>query len=88
MKAEQVRYGDIRRNSPFYTTNPIEHSGTFPFYANTAADDIFSPDDLVWVCFEAWSRYNPWLKREANGPLGQLVDPLSGLIVAHDEKVR
>jgi len=69
MKAEKVLHKDVRPGSPVYITDPIKYPNSTPFYAGDP--DIF-PDDPVWTCFESWARYNPWLKKEANGPLGQL----------------
>ena len=69
MKSEKVLHKNVRPGSPIYITDPIRFPNSTPFYAGDP--DIF-PSDEVWTCFESWSRYNPWLRKEANGPLGQL----------------
>lgn len=85
MKAEQVRHGDVRPGSPIYITDPIRFPNSTPFYAGDP--DIF-PDDMVWTCFESWSRYNPWLKKEVNGPLGKLASPLTNCLTGFDDWAR
>ena len=69
MKAEKVRHADVRPGSPIYITNPIEYPGSSVF---RAGDPDILPDDPVWTLFESTARYNPWLREEVNGPLGQV----------------
>jgi len=83
-KAEQVRFGDLRPNSPFYLDNPIECPNAPPHHTGSTP----LPDDTpVWTLFEPWSRYNPWLKREVNGPIGELSD-LGMSLIGLDEHLR
>ncbi len=69
IKAEKVRHSDVRPGSPVYITNPIEYPGSTAF---RAGDPDILPDDYVWTLFESTARYNPWLRKEVNGPLGQV----------------
>jgi len=83
-KAEQVPFGDLRPNSPFYLDNPIECPNALPHHTGSMP----LPDDTpVWTLFEPWSRYNPWLKREVNGPIGELTN-LGMSLIGLDEHLR
>lgn len=83
MKAEQVKLGELRTGAPFYTVDPIHNKHAFPRYAGLT--DL--PDDAeVWVCYESWSRYNPWTKERAEVQSPR--DPLTGLMVGPDEWLR
>ena len=85
MKAKQVRHRDVRPGSPIYITDPIRFPNSSPFYAGDP--DIFQ-DDLVWTVFESWSRHNPWLKKEVNGPIGQVRDGMTNAITGLDNHAR
>ena len=57
-KAELVRVGDLRLNTPFYAVNPNENRYAYPHYADGTQD----PDDIVWVLYEPDLDENPYLK--------------------------
>jgi len=83
-KAEQVPFGHLRPNSPFYLDNPITCPNTPVHYTGSMP----LPDDTpVWTLFEPWSRYNPWLKKGVNGPIGHLTD-LGKSLIGLDEHLR
>lgn len=63
--AEQVEFGWLIPNTPFYLVNPIEHPDARPHYTCEALD----ADTDVWTLYEPWQPDNPWLTKEARrGP--------------------
>jgi len=85
MKAEKVKHSDVRPGSPIYITDPIKYPNSTPFYAG---DPDIMPGDQVWTCFESWARYNPWLRKEVNGPIGELRVGLANSLTGLDNHVR
>lgn len=61
MKAELVKRYELRDNSPFYLVDPIEHPNAQVHY--TCEEEIVGDTD-VWVLYESWAHFNPWLKPE------------------------
>ena len=84
MKAEQVRHSDVRPTSPIYEVNPFEYPNCGVFYAG---DPDIPQDAMVWTVFESWSRYNPWLKKEVNGPIGEMRVGLTNALIGLDGEV-
>ena len=83
MVSEQVHLGDVRIGSPIYPgeTSPLEIKSPVVRYAG----QYNAPDDtLVWVIYEGWLSFNPWLKKGIESPRLNVGGALGGLIAAND----
>jgi len=59
--AEQVTFGDLKPNAPFYMVNPLGNLSTPPHYTCEALD----ADTPVWTVYSRWEfnrGANPWVK--------------------------
>ena len=86
MVSEQVRLGDVRTGSPIYPgeTSPLQIKNPVVRYAG----QYDAPDDtLVWVIYEGWLSFNPWLKKGIESPRLNAGGALGGLVAANDHLI-